>query len=76
MKGTSLETRSEFIHFACTSEDINNMSHALMLRDGKKVLRSEMDALTANGFVIEKAMELNRTGSYCCYRAGNLRTAR
>lgn len=24
---------SEFIHFACTSEDINNLSHALMLRD-------------------------------------------
>ena len=35
-----------------------------------------INALTANGFVIEKAMELNRTGSYCCYRAGNLRTAR
>ena len=47
VKGTSLESRSEFIHFACTSEDINNMSHALMLRDGKKVLRAEMDALTA-----------------------------
>ena len=47
VKGTSLEARSEFIHFACTSEDINNMSHALMLRDGKKVLRAEMDALTA-----------------------------
>jgi len=45
VKGTSLEARSEFIHFACTSEDINNMSHALMLRDGKKVLRAEMDAL-------------------------------
>lgn len=25
---------SEFIHFACTSEDINNLSHALMLQDG------------------------------------------
>ncbi|MEM6774459.1 MAG: adenylosuccinate lyase [Pseudomonadota bacterium] len=24
----------EFVHFACTSEDINNVSHALMLRDG------------------------------------------
>jgi len=24
---------SEFIHFACTSEDINNVSHALMLKD-------------------------------------------
>lgn len=25
---------TEFVHFACTSEDINNLSHALMLRDG------------------------------------------
>ncbi|SIS74809.1 adenylosuccinate lyase [Neptunomonas antarctica] len=25
---------SEFVHFACTSEDINNLSHALMLKDG------------------------------------------
>ena len=44
--GTTLESRSEFIHFACTSEDINNMSHALMLRDGKAVLRGLMDELT------------------------------
>ena len=29
-----LETIGEFVHFACTSEDINNLSHALMLRDG------------------------------------------
>ncbi|MFV0662291.1 adenylosuccinate lyase [Denitromonas sp.] len=27
---------SEFIHFACTSEDINNTSHALMLNDARK----------------------------------------
>ncbi|HMC40327.1 MAG TPA: adenylosuccinate lyase [Acidimicrobiales bacterium] len=26
--------QSEFVHFACTSEDINNLSHALMLREG------------------------------------------
>ncbi len=25
----------EFIHFACTSEDINNLSHALMLKDAR-----------------------------------------
>ncbi len=43
---TSLASRSEFIHFACTSEDINNMSHALMLRDGKAVLRAAMDEVT------------------------------
>ena len=29
-----LEHIAEFVHFACTSEDINNLSHALMLRDG------------------------------------------
>ena len=31
---TSLTDLSEFVHFACTSEDINNLSHAMMLRDG------------------------------------------
>ncbi len=30
-----LDKVSEFIHFACTSEDINNLSHALMLREGR-----------------------------------------
>ena len=29
---------NEFIHFACTSEDINNLSHALMLREGRDVV--------------------------------------
>jgi len=31
-----LEAVSEFIHFACTSEDINNLSHALMLKAGRE----------------------------------------
>ena len=44
---SSLKSRTEFIHFGCTSEDINNMSHALMLRDGKAVLRKAMDECTA-----------------------------
>ena len=30
-----LQAVSEFIHFACTSEDINNLSHALMLKAGR-----------------------------------------
>ena len=55
VKGTSLESRTEFIHFSCTSEDINNMSHALMLRDGKKVLRDAMDAMTAKIVEMAKA---------------------
>lgn len=29
---------SEFIHFACTSEDINNLSHGLMLEEARRTL--------------------------------------
>ena len=29
---------SEFIHFACTSEDINNLSHALMLKTARNTV--------------------------------------
>jgi adenylosuccinate lyase len=35
-----LQNAGEFIHFACTSEDINNLSHALMLKNGREVLVS------------------------------------
>ena len=52
-KQSNLPSILEFIHFGCTSEDINNMSHALMLRDGKKVLRDAMDAMTAK--IVEMA---------------------
>ncbi len=41
-----LEAVSEFVHFACTSEDINNLSHALMLQDGVgQVILPAMSAL-------------------------------
>jgi len=33
-----LEAVSEFIHFACTSEDINNLSYALMLQEARTVV--------------------------------------
>jgi len=37
---------TRFVHFACTSEDINNLCHALMLRDAlAHVLLPTMDAL-------------------------------
>ena len=43
---SSLRKNIEFIHFACTSEDINNLSHALMLKDGRDgVLQPLMDEL-------------------------------
>ncbi|MGA8120867.1 adenylosuccinate lyase [Rouxiella badensis] len=32
----ALHAVSEFIHFACTSEDINNLSHALMLQTARQ----------------------------------------
>ena len=38
---------NEFIHFACTSEDINNLSHALMLREARDaVLLPKLRELT------------------------------
>ncbi len=39
---------NEFIHFACTSEDINNLSHALMLREARNnVLLPKLAEVTA-----------------------------
>ena len=42
-----LNNVSEFVHFACTSEDINNLSHALMLREGRELVLAEMDQIIA-----------------------------
>jgi len=35
-----LESVNEFFHFACTSEDINNLSHALMLKQAREEIIS------------------------------------
>jgi adenylosuccinate lyase len=48
--GSSAELRAaaEFVHFACTSEDINNTSHALMLSSAREqVLLPALDGLIA-----------------------------
>jgi len=43
-----LHAVTEFIHFACTSEDINNLSHGLMLNDCREqVLLPEIDKILA-----------------------------
>jgi adenylosuccinate lyase len=43
-----LQAASEFVHFACTSEDINNMSHALMLKTTREqVLLPTLKKMTA-----------------------------
>ena len=36
---------NEFVHFACTSEDINNLSHGLMLRAGRDVMLPVMQKI-------------------------------
>jgi adenylosuccinate lyase len=42
----ALEAAAEYVHFACTSEDINNTSHALQLKSAKEqVLLPALDAL-------------------------------
>lgn len=57
---------SEFIHFACTSEDINNLSYALMLREARnQVLLPLMDdvinAITAMAHEFAETPMLSRT---------------
>ena len=43
-----LAANSEFLHFACTSEDINNLAYALMLKDAHaEVLSMAMDKVDA-----------------------------
>lgn len=43
-----LQAAAEFVHFACTSEDINNTSHALQLKAGRDaVLLPQLDAVIA-----------------------------
>ncbi len=42
-----LHAVTEFIHFACTSEDINNLAYGLMLRDGLDVLLPVMREIVA-----------------------------
>ena len=41
-----LEDSLEFIHFACTSEDINNLSYALMLKDSREIVVAKMQRVT------------------------------
>ncbi len=44
----TLASAREFVHFACTSEDINNLAYALMLRDARaEVLLPQLDAIIA-----------------------------
>ena len=47
-ENNELNAASEFVHFACTSEDINNLSHALMLKAGRdEVLLPALESICA-----------------------------
>ena len=61
-----LKQVSEFIHFACTSEDINNLAHALMLRSGRDevilpLMRQVADAIRALAKQYANVPMLSRT---------------
>lgn len=57
---------NEFVHFACTSEDINNLSHALMLKDGREnvlvpLCQKIIDTLRAMAHDLAATPMLSRT---------------
>ncbi len=63
---SELQERLEFFHFACTSEDINNLAYALMLRDCRAQLVSPLmnqlvDALTSMAHELADAPMLSHT---------------
>ncbi|WP_174847211.1 adenylosuccinate lyase [Yersinia artesiana] len=62
----ALHAVSEFIHFACTSEDINNLSHALMLQTARQEVilpewRKIIDAIKALAHQYRDLPLLSRT---------------
>jgi adenylosuccinate lyase len=61
-----LKAAGEFVHFACTSEDINNTSHALMLKAAREQvllpgLDRLIDKLTAMSHALAGMPMLSRT---------------
>lgn len=61
-----LATQIEFVHFACTSEDINNLSYALMLKEGRDevmlpLMQQVVDKLRAMAHEYAEQPLLSRT---------------
>ena len=61
-----LAKQIEFVHFACTSEDINNLSYALMLKDGRDdvmlpLMQQLVDKLRAMAHEFAEQPLLSRT---------------
>ena len=54
----------EFIHFACTSEDINNLAHGLMLAEARRtILRRQGGRVLAEGALRRRARDRARRAS-------------
>ncbi|MCH2175395.1 MAG: adenylosuccinate lyase [Lentisphaeria bacterium] len=47
LKDSSMAKELEFIHFGCTSEDINNLSHAIMLKNGVATIKNDQEEIIA-----------------------------
>jgi adenylosuccinate lyase len=65
-QNAELAAISEFIHFACTSEDINNLSHALMLKAGRDQIllprtRKILELITSLAYSEAKTAMMSRT---------------
>lgn len=63
---TELNAITEFVHFACTSEDINNLSHGLMLKAGRDevlvpLMQNIVDAIAENAKNYASVPMLSRT---------------
>jgi adenylosuccinate lyase len=65
-KNADLKEQIEFVHFACTSEDINNLAYALMLKEGRDravvpVMQSLIASLRVMAVEYAKQPLLSRT---------------
>ena len=60
-KSNHLKKYKEYIHICCTSEDINNLSYALMVDDGRKVILAKINDLNKilKSNIIEVDLRIN-----------------
>lgn len=66
LKGAELQQAMEFVHFACTSEDINNLAYALMLKKGRDevmlpVMNEVVQAIESLALTYAQVPMLSRT---------------
>ena len=48
IKNTPMAKYSEYVHFCCTSEDINNVAYALMMSEAIKQIDFKIREITGN----------------------------